>query len=286
MPATAGPLPRLLELRDKYDGILSDIWGVVHNGVTPHDGAVAALSAYRAAGGRVVLITNAARPDFAIQAMLDEIGVPRSAYDAIISSGDVTRHLMAAYTGQTVHHVGPDSELSLFKGMEVTLGEVDNAAAVVVTKLYDPGHTPEDYKQAMADWRTRNLPFICANPDKIVESGDRIVYCPGALADIYEEMGGTVLVAGKPHAPIYESGLKLLDEAAGQAIARERVLAIGDSVRTDATGAAAMGLDLLFITGSIHAEELNAHGDPDPRAVSDLVAPSGANLAGYQTRLE
>jgi len=286
LPTPAGPLSRLLDLKDKYDGVLSDIWGVLHNGVTPHEGAVAALSAYRAAGGRVVLITNAARPDFAIRAMLDEIGVPREAYDAIISSGDVTRHLMAAYAGRTVHHVGPDSELSLFEGLDVTLGDVNDAAAVVVTKLYDPRHTPDDYMQAMTEWRARNLPFICANPDKVVESGDRIVYCPGALADIYEEMGGTVLVAGKPHAPIYEGGLTLLETAAGRPIPRNRVLAIGDSVRTDATGAAAMGLDLLFITGSIHAEELNAHGDADPKAVIDLVAPSGANLVGYQTYLK
>jgi HAD superfamily hydrolase (TIGR01459 family) len=137
----------------------------------------------------------------------------------------------------------------------------------------------------MKVWLARNLPMICANPDRVVEHGGRIIYCGGALADLYEAQGGRIRMAGKPYRAIYDEALKLAEAAAGHALERSRILAIGDSVRTDAIGAANAGLDLLFITGSIHAEELDAFGSPDPAAVEALVAPSGAHLVGSMPRL-
>lgn len=280
------PLSGLSALTGRYDAVLSDVWGVVHNGVAAHPSAVEALVNFRAAGGRVVLITNAPRPSPPLVAMLDRLGVPRAAFDAIVSSGDVTRSMLEPYRGSTVHYVGPPGENdSLFDGLDIALGPAEQARAVVVTDLDHDDDTPELYNERIGLWLGRNLPLIAANPDRIVEHGDRIIYCGGAIADIYEARGGMVRMAGKPYRPIYQEALRLAEAAAGRPLERSRILAIGDSVRTDAIGAAGAGLDLLFVTGSIHAAELDAFGRPDPEAITGLVAPSGATLAGFMPRL-
>lgn len=276
----------LSTLAPRYDAILSDVWGVVHNGVAAHRSACDALTAYRDKGGRVVLITNAPRPSGPIVDMLDALEVPRSAYDAIVSSGDMTRLMLEDYRGRTIHYVGPPGENdSLFEGLDITLGSAEEAVALVVTDLDTDDDTPDMYAARMALWLRRNLPMIVANPDRVVEHGDRIIYCGGALADLYEARGGRILMAGKPYRPIYTEALRLAEKAAGRALDKARVLAIGDSIRTDAIGAANFGVDFLFITGSIHAEELDAFGNPDPDAIRDLVAPSGASLSGFMARL-
>jgi len=279
-------LEGLREIAGRYDAVLSDVWGVVHNGVAAHPAAVDALVEYRRAGGRVVLITNAPRPSPPLIEMLDRLRVPREAYDAIVSSGDATRVLLAPYRGKTVHYVGPPEENdSLFEGLDIRLGAAEEARAVVVTDLDTDDDTPDMYNERMTLWLSRNLPLIAANPDRVVEHGDRLIYCGGALADLYEARGGMIIMAGKPYKPIYQEALRLAENAAGRPLERSRILAIGDSVRTDAIGAAGAGLDLLFITGSIHAAELDAFGQPDPEAIAALVAPSGANLAGFMARL-
>lgn len=276
----------LSTLAANYDAVLSDVWGVVHNGVSPYADAVDALRRYRGGGGRVVLITNAPRAAAPIVEMLDEMGVPRDAYDALVSSGDVTRTMIAPYRGKMIHHVGPASaDDSLYEGLGIIRGPAEEAAAVVVTDPENDDDTPEMYRGRMQLWLSRKLPLICANPDRVVEHGGKILYCGGALADLYEAMGGRILMAGKPYRPIYDEALKRAEAAAGRALDRAKILAIGDSVRTDAIGAANAGLDLLFITGSIHAEELDAFGAPDPEAVRALVAPSGARLKGAMARL-
>lgn len=286
MSAPTGNLAGLSKISDRYDAIFCDVWGVVHNGLAAHPTAVEALLAFRRSGGRVVLITNAPRPSAPIIAMLDLFGVPRVAYDAVVSSGDATRVMIAPYRGRVIHHIGPPIiDDALYEGLGVIRGSAEDAEAVVVTDLDHDEDTPDDYNERMALWLERKLPLICANPDKVVEVGDQLLYCGGALADVYAERGGEVLMAGKPFVPIYDEALRLAEAAAGRPIERSRILAIGDSVRTDATGAAAFGIDLLFITGSIHADELDAFGTPDPEAVVDLVAPSGAMLAGFMPRL-
>jgi HAD superfamily hydrolase (TIGR01459 family) len=279
-------LKGLGEIAGRYDVILSDVWGVVHNGISRHPGAAEALGAFRAQGGHVVLITNAPRPSPPLVAMLDGMGVARTSYDAMVSSGDATRSMIAAYSGRVVHYVGPPGDNdSLFAGLGVTLGPVDEASAIVVTDLDSDDDTPELYTDRMTAWLGRGLPLICANPDRVVEHGDRLVYCGGALADLYEARGGLVRMAGKPYRPIYDEALRLAEEAAGYRLDRGRVLAIGDSVRTDAIGAANAGLDLLFVTGSIHAAEIGAFDDPDARVIETLLSPTGVRLAGFMPRL-
>lgn len=270
----------------RYDAVLSDVWGVVHNGVRAHRTAVEALVEYRRNGGRVVLISNAPRPKGPIIEMLDDLNVTREAYDEVVTSGDATRVILERYRGQTVHYVGPPRENdSLFEGLDITLGSAEDARAIVVTDLDTDDDTPDMYNDRITVWLRRNLPLIAANPDRIVEHGDRLIYCGGALADLYEARGGMIIMVGKPYKPIYAEALRLAEKAAGRALDRSRILAIGDSVRTDAIGAAGAGLDLLFITGSIHAAELDAFGNPDPEAVQRLVEPSGATMAGFMARL-
>ena len=276
----------LSELAPSYDAILSDVWGVVHNGIAAHPSAVDALHRFRQSGGGVVLITNAPRPAAPIIKMLDDLGVPRDAYDAVVSSGDVTRAMLVPSRGQTLHYVGPPKENDgLFEGLDITLGRVEDAKAVIVTDLDNDDQTPDDYNDRITSWLARKLPMICANPDRVVEHGDQLIYCGGALADLYEARGGMINMAGKPYRPIYDEALKAAEKAAGRSLDRGKILAIGDSVRTDAIGAANAGLDLLFVTGSIHAGELDAFGSPDPAAIRALVAPSGARLKAFMPRL-
>jgi len=286
MTRSPSSISGLADLAGRYDAVLSDVWGVVHNGVEAFPGAVEALAEYRKAGGKVVFITNAPRPSAPIVDMLDRLGVHRGAYDAIVSSGDATRAMIAKYRGKAIHHVGPATEDdALYEGLGVRRAGPDEAEAVIVTDLDTDDDTPEMYRERARLWLSRKLPMICANPDRVVEHGDKIIYCGGALGDLYAAMGGMVLMAGKPYQPIYEEAFRLAEEAAGHPLDKARVLAIGDSVRTDATGAAKFGVDLLFVTGSIHAAELDAFGKPDPQAIADLVAPSRAHMAGFLPRL-
>ena len=280
-------LDGLREIAPRYDAILSDVWGVVHNGVTAHPAAVEALVAYRRQGGRVVLITNAPRPAGPIIEMLDGMGISRDAYDALVSSGGATRAVLAAeFRDKTVHYVGPPLENdALFEGLNITLGPAEAASAIVVTDLDDDDETPDMYEDRIRFWLSRNLPMLCANPDRVVEDGHRIIYCGGALADLYEAHGGMVRMIGKPYRPIYTEALHQAEIATGRSLDRSKILAIGDSVRTDAIGAAGAGLDLLFITGSIHAAELDAFGQPDPASIDALLKPSDATVAGFMAKL-
>jgi HAD superfamily hydrolase (TIGR01459 family) len=189
--------------------------------------------------------------------MLDRLGVPRTAYDDIVTSGDVARELVAARPGATVHHIGPARDRPIFSALELRFGSVEAADYVVCTGLFDDEtETPEHYRDLLARMRARGLLMLCANPDLVVERGDKLIYCAGAIADLYRTMGGDVIYTGKPHRPIYEQALGAVAVVRGAAPAPARVLAIGDSVRTDLKGAAGAGLDCLFITGGIHAEEL------------------------------
>jgi HAD superfamily hydrolase (TIGR01459 family) len=194
--------------------------------------------------------------------------------------------MIAAYRGKIVHHVGPPTEDdSLYEGLGVIRGRAEEAEAVVVTDLDTDDDTPEMYRERMQLWLRRRLPLICANPDRVVEHGGRLIYCGGALADLYEAQGGRILMAGKPYRPIYDQALRMAEAAGNRPLDRSKILAIGDSVRTDAIGAANADVDLFFITGSIHAADFGSAATPDAEAVEALVAPSGARLVGFSPRL-
>ena len=264
-------------LARNYDVLLCDVWGVVHNGVAAFPDACEALACFRQAGGTAILVTNAPRPGSAVVRILDRLGVPHEAYDAIVSSGDVTRGVVESRLSESVYRVGPDRDLPIFAGLDVTFAPLETADYVVCTGLFDDTtETPESYRDSLARMRERGLFMVCANPDVVVERGDTLVYCAGALADAYAAAGGEVLFCGKPHAPIYETALgKAASLRGGNPPPLPRVLAIGNSVRTDLAGATAFGLDCLFVTSGLHAEHYGSRETPDVAALNAMFSAAG-----------
>ncbi len=231
-----------------------DIWGVMHNGVMPYAGAIAACRAFRQRGGVIVLVSNAPRPWPAVQAGLDKVGVPRDAYDAIQSSGDTARVLIAG-AERPVYHLGPERDLPIYDGLSVLLAGADQARAVVCTGLVDDeAETAEDYRGLVESLARRGLPMICANPDLTVERGGRIIPCAGAVAALYAGLGGEVRYAGKPYPPIYDAAFAVAEKLAGKPVPKAKIIAIGDGVRTDIAGAAAVGLRSVYIASKVHLE--------------------------------
>ena len=272
-------------LAPNYDVVLSDVWGVMHNGEVAAPEANDALSRFRDAGGVVIFITNAPRPGQTVLRQIHRIGVAQESYDGIVSSGDVTRGVIAQRPGQSLYHLGPDRDLPIYEGMGARFAAVESADYVVCSGLIDDRtETPDDYRPILDVMRKRDLFMLCGNPDVVVEVGDRLAYCAGAIADLYASMGGEVLYAGKPYAPIYQQALGLAEKARGKPTAHSRVLAIGDSVRTDLKGAAAFGIDCLFCTAGIHAEELGTREAPDPAAVARMFEDAGVAAPKAVTR--
>ncbi len=269
-------IPHFAALAPNYDVFLCDVWGVVHNGEVSFPAACDALMRARQVGATVVYITNAPRPGEAVMRQLDRLKVPRETCDAIASSGDVTRHVIAERKGETLCHIGPERDHSIFTGLDVTFAPLETADYVVCSGLDDDDNqTPEDFRARLELMLKRKLFMVCGNPDLVVERGDRLVYCAGSIAEMYEKMGGEVLYAGKPYRPIYELALEKAETARGRKADRSRVMAIGDSVRTDLVGAAAFGIDMLFMTAGIHAEELGGRSAPDPEKLKSTFAAAG-----------
>ena len=262
---------RLRDLLDGVEVVLSDIWGVVHNGLESFPEACEALRAYRDQGGTVILITNAPRPADSVQRQLRKLSVPDDTYDAIVSSGDLTRRYVADHPGRKLFWLGPERDSSIHRGLDPVLAPLEKADYIVCTGLLDDEtESAEDYREMMLKARERRLTLICANPDIVVERGDRLIYCAGAIAELYRELGGDVIFYGKPHRPIYERAMALALERRGHAIGLDRVLAIGDSVRTDLAGAHGFGIDCLFVTRGIHSEEFEGVDQFDPTSVKEL----------------
>jgi HAD superfamily hydrolase (TIGR01459 family) len=254
------------DISDRYDAILCDIWGVVHDGVSAFAPASQALMSFRRRGGAVVLVSNAPRPSALLRRQLETLGVSPEAFDAIATSGDVTIGLIEERIDDPVLHIGPSRDLGLFDaaaeatGRRPKLVPVADARYALCTGLRsDEIETPEDYEAELGAIAARATPMICANPDVVIHRGAKLVYCAGALARRYEELGGSVVYAGKPHLPIYRLALALAERARGAPIDKRRVLAIGDGMNTDIAGAARAGLDALLVTHGIH--RLALHGE-------------------------
>ncbi len=272
------------EITDGFDVILSDVWGVLHNGVSAFPDAAVALREARKAGKTVVLITNSPRPAPGVIAQLRVLGVPDEAYDRIITSGDVTRGLIVEGP-KKVFLLGPERDMPLLEGLDVEcVGEAETESVVCTGFFDDETETPEDYTEMLKGFIARKVPMICANPDLVVERGERIIPCAGAMAAYYEQLGGEVRIAGKPHAPIYEACLAAAREVRG-AFAKDRVLAIGDGMPTDVKGAIASGLNLLYISGGIHAAEYTLNGQTDEALLNAYLKGQGAAPGWWMPRL-
>lgn len=278
-------LTALSEVWGEYDALFCDLWGCVHNGVAAFPQAVAALQAFRARGGAVVLVTNAPRPKPDVVRQLDRIGVPRDAWDEVATSGDAAQWALASgAVGHRVWHIGAEKDLSFFDEMApdippATITRVDLAQAqgIVCTGLFDDlNEHPEDYRDRLRQALAADLPMLCANPDIVVDWGGQRLWCAGALAELYTAMGGRALYFGKPHAPIYALARRRL-AALGRTVPDSRILCVGDGIGTDVSGAAGAGLDCLFVTGGLAADAFGpdaAH--PDPALLADWLATEGA----------
>ncbi|MCB1509172.1 MAG: TIGR01459 family HAD-type hydrolase [Hyphomicrobiaceae bacterium] len=275
------PLSGLSAALEGIEGLFCDIWGVLHNGEAAWPGAVAALQRARAQGLRVVLVSNAPVPAGTVAERLAALGVPGTAYDGIVTSGDLTRAgLERDHPGAKIVHIGAPRDMPLLDGLDIHRVGDDDGALVVCTGLHDDTReTPEDYDARLKALAARGLPMLCANPDLVVERGERLIFCAGALARRYEEHGGTVTQLGKPHKAIYDAALQALGTAPGA------TLALGDSAMTDLAGAAEHGLQALFVTGGIHAGLFGAPEAPDPGKVAAFLTEKKLKPRGFLARL-
>ncbi|HSF63763.1 MAG TPA: TIGR01459 family HAD-type hydrolase [Paracoccaceae bacterium] len=281
--ASLAALPR------RYGALFCDLWGCLHNGVAPFPAAVAALQAFRAGGGRVILLTNAPRPKSSVVKQLERLGVPRDCWDDIATSGDAAQAaLFSGAVGDRVFHIGPPKDNAFFTDIADDLGvspdalaritrvPLDQAQGIVCTGPFDDlTETPDDYRARFLMAKTMGLKLLCANPDLVVDLGEQRLYCAGALAALYEEMGGTSLYYGKPHPPVYDlarNRLARLDPTLTDA----DILCVGDGIGTDVQGALAEGLDSLFITGGLSAAEFGPDtNNPDPALLHAWIARDG-----------
>jgi len=265
----AGPL------LGRYRILFCDIWGVVHDGVTAYPGANDALPRFRAAGGIVVLVSNAPRPGPSVARLLDEKSVSREAWDAIVSSGDIALRHIAEIGYKRLYRIGPERrDSAFFEGLPGPHTPIEDADAIVCTGLdRDRQDQPEVYLPLLEQALARRLPFVCANPDLAVHVGDDLLPCAGAVAALYEERGGPVFWAGKPHRVAYQTALERAAELTGGPVDRATVLAIGDAVRTDLAAAAGAGVDALLIAGGLHRDELMTDGAIDRARLAEVLAP-------------
>ena len=279
------PIPclrSLSEIASRYDVAICDVWGVVHNGRDPFPAAAEAMRRFRAERGPVVLLSNAPRLADGVEAQFDRIGVPRDFYDAIMTSGEAARADLIARIPKDrplrMFYLGPARDNPLFDGLKIRFAKEDDAEVVLATGLFDDEtEAPDDYRPLLGRFRARGLPFLCANPDIVVQRGERLLYCAGAIAKLYEMMGGHAVYYGKPHAAVFQ---KALDKARsfGRAACP---LVIGDGLETDIIGANRLGLDALFIASGIHAAEVRQN----PGAVGELLRNAGARASAWMPEL-
>ncbi len=277
-------IEELSEISAQYDALFVDLWGCVHNGVAALPEAVAALQAYRASGGRVVLVTNSPRPRAGVEKQLVHFGVPDDSWDTIATSGDSARSAMyRGVVGTRVWHIGPPTDLKFFEPPKVVENPVniervdlDQAEGIVCTGPFDSLADPSVMRPQFLLAKQRGLKLLCANPDIVVDRGDTREWCAGALAKLYTEMGGESLYFGKPHPPIYDLARRRLAEL-GVDVPDNRILAIGDGVLTDIAGAMGEDIDALFISGGLAAAETNTVRQPDADALEAFLFAEKSN---------
>ncbi|MDP3661204.1 TIGR01459 family HAD-type hydrolase [Phenylobacterium sp.] len=280
------PVAGLSRLADRYDVLLCDIWGVIHDGRVSYPLACAALTRWNAEVGPVVLISNSPRPGADVLPQLDGLKVPRDTFAALVTSGDATRVLLAERAPGPAWAIGPDRDAILYEGLGLEFATPEAAAFIACTGPYDDEvETPEDYRVRLEAAADRGLTMICANPDLVVQRGPKMIYCGGALAQLYEALGGAVQMAGKPHPPIYDLALAQAALGLSGPLQRERVLCIGDGVPTDLRGANAQGLDVMFVAAGIHGAETLSGEGLNAAGVDALLGKEGVHAAYAMPRL-
>ncbi len=254
-------LKSISQISDKYEAWFCDIWGVLHNGKTVYREALEACQEFKKTGKSIILITNAPKTRMFVEAKLKELKIPESCYDDIVTSGDVTQELIKQYSKKPLFHLGPEGDESIFEGIDIKFSTKEKAQVILCSGLMDDeNETPEIYRDDLKNFVNKNIPMICANPDIQVERGDRLIYCAGALAKLYADLGGVALYAGKPHCKIYEAAFKKLNNIKS-GIDPKKVLCIGDGINTDIHGARNNGLDAIFIASNIYVKQKSLNRD-------------------------
>lgn len=272
-------IERLDEIAHQYDALLVDLWGCVHNGVTAYPEAVAALQAYKDSGGTVLLLTNSPRPRAGVEKQLAAMNVPTSCWHTIATSGDSARAAMfGGVVGKKVYFIGEDHDQRFFDPLQIVSDPVEitrvplrEAEGIVCTGPFDATADPSVNRADFLYAKQKGLKLLCANPDIVVDRGERREWCAGALAQLYTEMGGESLYFGKPHPPIYDLARARLSEL-GTSPSNDRLLAIGDGIHTDIQGAQGEDIDSLFITGGLAASETGTVAQPDPAKLTRFLA--------------
>jgi HAD superfamily hydrolase (TIGR01459 family) len=282
-PTLAGGLA---EIASRYDVLLCDIWGVIHNGREAFPAACQALARFKAERGPVVLISNAPRPNRLVVEHLAGLGCGPDSFSEIATSGDATRDLLAARAPGPFWKLGPDRDDPIYEGLGLSFAPHDAAAAISCTGPYDDEtETAEDYRERFEGCVARGLEMVCANPDIVVQRGDKLIPCGGALAQLYEALGGKVAMAGKPHPAIYDLALRRAAALLGRKVDRARVLCVGDGLGTDVRGANAQHLDVLFIAAGIHGQEIIRDGQVDVSIAEHMLAIEGLHAAWAMAEL-
>lgn len=272
-----------IDIAGSYSAVFCDVWGVIRDGHSILPDAILALQNARGLGLPVVLVSNSPRPDHDVSRQLSLMGAPANAWDGIVTSGDATRIALDEYAPGPFFKIGPPGgDDLLYSGLEITFSDANNARAIVCTGLVrELGLTPDDYRPLLQTFADRELPMICANPDIVVQVGDELVWCAGALARLYRELGGKSVIAGKPHKPIYDLAYQVLRETGWQG-EPSSVLAIGDGPETDLAGAARIGVDSLFIGDGILGGDINA---TDLDAIRGLLTEYHTTATWFSPRL-
>ncbi|MGB7270913.1 MAG: TIGR01459 family HAD-type hydrolase [Albidovulum sp.] len=270
----------LSEVAEGYDALYCDLWGCLHNGRAPYPAAVAALQNFRIGGGHVVLMTNAPRPNQYVIEQLDRLGVPRDAWDLVVSSGDAAQYAMVSgAVGRKVWHLGPEKDEGFFLDLPAELADappiirvpLEEAEGIICTGPFDDQtETPEDYRARFLLAKTKGLKMLCANPDIVVDLGEKRIYCAGALAGLYQDMGGESLYYGKPHPPIYDLARQRLADLVSGPVDNSAILAVGDGIGTDIQGGMGEGIDTIFVTGGLMASNFGQDAEnPDQARLND-----------------
>ncbi|MEM1380151.1 MAG: TIGR01459 family HAD-type hydrolase [Pseudomonadota bacterium] len=268
----------LREIAGDYDGLLCDAWGVIHNGQTLYPGVEEALTNFRQQQGPVVVLTNAPRPSHLIPAQLDRIGLSRGAYDLVVTSGDATHQVIKDLADKPFFRIGPAKDDAMFEALSIQFTSSDEAEAIFCSGVNDDfTETPEDYRGMLTSLAERGLPMVCANPDIVVKFGDKIIYCAGAIGQLYEELGGKVLLGGKPFGPIYDLARARIKDETGKS--PKRFLVIGDGIDTDIRGANNQNYDCLFIADGIFAEEARDQGQLSAAKLASALDARGVHAA-------
>jgi HAD superfamily hydrolase (TIGR01459 family) len=261
---------------------LCDVWGVLHDGVNTFAPAIEACQAFRRQGGQVLLISNSPRPSADVLAHLRSLGIVEACFDALITSGDVTRALVEVYAGQAIFHLGPERDKGLFEGLNINFAPASKATALVCTGFFDEDREmPEGYDKMLAAFAARSVPMICANPDLYVERGSKLLPCAGLLANRYEALGQTVMQAGKPYPPIYRMAFKALSGP----LRKGEMLAIGDGVDTDIKGAGLQGIDAVYVASRVHMGNAGSSESLSSAALDQLFAGRSQRPAAALAKL-